>query len=105
MNAHKDVQASFGQVVGQVKISMEKINLLAHEVRGQGGVVGYLLILEFGKSLYNCTSASVTENLLKFVKTYIGGNIAIINFIMKKEMLKSLEAAKKKYSGGPTKSP
>jgi hypothetical protein len=105
VNAHEEVQASFGQVVEQMKISMEKINLLARELRGQGGVAGYLLILELGKSLYNCTRASVIENLLKFVKTYIGGNTAIINFIMKKEMLKSLEAAKKKYSGGLAKSP
>lgn len=112
VNAHEEAQASFGQAEEQMKIAMEKINLLAHELRGQGGVFGYPLITEFGKSLRNCTGASarVTENLLEFVKAHIDGITAVIKGSMKgdggalgKEMLESLEAAKKKYSGGPAK--
>jgi hypothetical protein len=63
VNAHEEAQASFGQAEEQMKIAMEKINLLAHELRGQGGVFGYPLITEFGKSFHNCTGAStrVTE--------------------------------------------
>ena len=85
VNAHEEAQASFGQAEEQMKIAMEKINLLAHELRGQGGVFGYPLITEFGKSLYNCTGASarVTENLLEFVKAHIDGTTAVIKGSMK----------------------
>ena len=50
-----------------MKGAVEKINILAHELRGQGGVFGYRLISEFGESLYNGTgnSARVNENFLK----------------------------------------
>jgi CheY-like chemotaxis protein len=112
VNAHEEAQNSFGKAEEQMKIAMEKLNLLAHELRGQGGVFGYPLISEFGKSLYNCSGASarVTENLLEFVKTHIDGITAVINGNVKgdggpvgKELLKSLEAAKKKYSGDSAK--
>ena len=109
VNAHEEAAASFGLAEEQMKIAMERINLLAHELRGQGGIFGYPLITEFGKSFDNCTAASarVTENLLEFVKAHIDGIIAVIKGSMKgdggplsKEMLESLEAAKKKYSVG-----
>ena len=95
-----------------MKGEMGKINIFAHELRDQYGVFGYPLISEFGKSLYNGTgnSARVTENLLEFVKAHIDGITAVINGNVKgvgghmgKELLSSLEAAKKKYSGGPAK--
>ena len=95
-----------------MKTAMEKLNITAHELRGQGGVFGYPLITEFGKSLYDCTGASarVTENLREFVKAHIDSITAVINGNEKgdggqigKELLQSLEAAKKKYSGGPAK--
>ena len=79
-------------------------------MRGQGGVFGYPLITEFGKSLHNCTGASarVTENLLEFVKAHIDSITAVIKGSMKcdvgllsKEILESLEGAMKKDSGGP----
>ena len=108
VGAHEEAQNSFGKAEEQMKGAMEKINILAHELRGQGGIFGYPLISEFGKSLYNCTgnSARVTENLLEFVKAHIDGITAVINGNVKgdggpvgKELLSSLEAAKKKYSG------
>ena len=40
VNAHEEAAASFGQAEEQMKIPMESINLLAHELRGQGGVFG-----------------------------------------------------------------
>ncbi len=112
VQAHEDAQRSFGQAEEQMKTAMEKLNITAHELRGQGGVFGYPLITEFGKSLYDCTGASarVTENLREFVKAHIDGITAVINGNVKgdggqigKELLQSLEAAKKKYSGGPAK--
>ena len=112
VGAHEEAQNSFGKAEEQMKGAMEKIDILAHELRGQGGVFGYPLMSEFGKSLYNCTgnSARVTENLLEFVKAHIDGITAVINGNVKgdggpvgKELLSSLEAAKKKYSGGPAK--
>ena len=81
VNAHEEAQASFGQAEEQMKIAMEKINLLAHELRGQGGVFGYPLITEFGKSFHNCTGAStrVTEKKLPgSVKADIDGITAVI---------------------------
>jgi hypothetical protein len=95
-----------------MKGEMGKINILAHELRGQGGVFGYPLISGFGKSLYNGTgnSACVTENFLEFVKAHVDGITAVINGNVKcdggpvgKELLSTLEAAKKKYAGGPAK--
>jgi len=44
VNAHEEAVASFGLAEEQMKIAMEKINLLAHELRGQGGVFSYPLI-------------------------------------------------------------
>ena len=81
VGAHEEAQNSFGKAEEQMKGAREKINILAHELRGQGGIFGYPLISEFGKSLYNCTgnSARVTENLFEFVKAHIDGITAVIN--------------------------
>ena len=102
VGAHEEAQNSFGKAVEQMKGAMEKINILAHELRGQGGIFGYPLISEFGKSLYNCTgnSARVTENLFEFVKAHIDGITAVINGNVKGDK-GSLEAAKKKDSADP----
>ena len=91
-----------------MKGAIEKINTLAHDLRGQGGVFGYPLISGFGKSLYNCTgnSARVAENLLEFGNAHIDG-ITAVNFgnvkgdgvSVGKKFLSGLEAAKKKVLG------
>ena len=64
-----------------MKGAIERINILAHELRGHGGVYGYPLISGFDKSLYNCTgnSARVAENLLEFGNAHIDG-ITAVNF-------------------------
>ena len=41
---------------------VEEINLLAHELRGQGGTFGYPLITVFGKMLYQVTGDGCGEN-------------------------------------------
>ena len=81
VGALEEAQNSFDKAEEQMKGAMERINILAHELRCHGGVYGYPLISEFGKSLYNCTgnSARVTKNLLEFVKAHIDGITAVIN--------------------------
>lgn len=111
VKAHEDAAAAFASNKDDdTKAALARINDSAHELRGQGGVFGYPLISEFGKSLYNCTtvSARVTENLLEFVKAHIDGITAVINGNIKgdggtigKELLESLAAAQQKYSGEP----
>lgn len=112
VKAHEDTVASFGKKDDDLKEALARISTAAHELRGQGGVFGYPLITEFGKSLYNCTtpSARVTENLLEFVKAHIDGITAVIRGNVKgdggevgKELLESLSAAQKKYAGEPAK--
>ena len=51
VGALEEAQNSFGKAEGQMNGAMEKINILAHKLRGQDGVFGYPLISEFGKSL------------------------------------------------------
>ena len=51
VGAHEEAQNSFGKAEEQMKGAIEKINTLAHDLRGQGGVFGYPLISGFGKSL------------------------------------------------------
>ena len=81
VGALEEAQSSLDKAEEQMKGAMERINILAHELRGQGGVFGYPPTSEFGKSLCNCTgsSARVTENLLEFVKAHIDGITAVIN--------------------------
>lgn len=51
----------------------EKINILAHELRGQGGIFGYHLITTAGKSLYTITRLGCTtdDRTILIVKAHI----------------------------------
>jgi len=51
----------------------EHINLIAHELRGQGGTFGYPLITEVGKMLYQITgfSCSTNDTAIDIVKAHI----------------------------------
>ena len=51
----------------------EQINLLAHEMRGQGGTFGYPLITTFAKSLYDCTGRGCNQSdaAVEVVKAHI----------------------------------
>ena len=58
----------------------EQINLLAHELRGQGGTFGYPLITIFGKMLYECTGKGCREddNAVDIVKAHIDAMRAVL---------------------------
>ena len=50
-----------------------EINLLAHELRGQGGTFGYPLISVFGKRLYEVTGSEcrIGDNAVEIVKAHV----------------------------------
>ncbi|MBL6929238.1 MAG: response regulator [Rhodospirillales bacterium] len=50
-----------------------EINMLAHELRGQGGTFGYPLISVFGKGLYEVTGIECeeTDNAVEIVKAHV----------------------------------
>lgn len=58
----------------------EEINLLAHELRGQGGTFGYPLITIFGKMLYEVTGKDCNENdaAVDIVKAHIDTMRAVL---------------------------
>ncbi|MBF0354816.1 MAG: response regulator [Alphaproteobacteria bacterium] len=58
----------------------DEINLIAHELRGQGGTFGYPLISIFAKMLYDYTQPGCREddNSLEIVKTHIDSMRAVI---------------------------
>ncbi len=87
---------------------MRRINEIAHELRGQGGLFGYPLMTEFGRSLYEVTRSDTppSPQLLEIIKAHIDGIRAVMGQRIKgdggalgKELMKSLEAAKRKYGG------
>ncbi len=57
VGALEEAQNSFDKAEEQIKGAMERINILAHELRDHSGVYGYPLISEYCKSL---TTAPVT---------------------------------------------
>lgn len=80
----------------------EEINMLAHELRGQGGTFGYPLISIFGKMLYDATGASCREdnNMVEIVKAHIDAMRAVLRDkvsgdggMVGRELLASLKAA------------
>jgi CheY-like chemotaxis protein len=58
----------------------EEINLLAHELRGQGGTFGYPLITTFAKSLYDCTGKGCNQSdpAVEVVKAHIDSMRAVL---------------------------
>ncbi len=58
----------------------EEINLLAHELRGQGGTFGYPLITTFGKMLYEVTGKGCSENdaAVEIVKAHVDTMRAVL---------------------------
>jgi len=86
----------------------EQINLLAHELRGQGGTFGYPLISVFGKMLYDVTgsSCSETDGSVETVKAHVDAMRAVIREKISgdggavgRELLLSLKEAVKKFAG------
>jgi len=58
----------------------EEINLLAHELRGQGGTFGYPLISSFAKMLYDCTGEGcrTDDSDVEVVKAHIDSMRAVL---------------------------
>lgn len=88
----------------------DEINLLAHELRGQGGTFGYPLISTFGKMLYDvtCEGCPEDDNSLEIVKSHIDAMRAVIRDKVAgdggeigRELLKSLQSAIDKHSVVP----
>lgn len=84
---------------------LEEINMLAHELRGQGGTFGYPLISIFGKMLYDATGASCREddNMVEIVRAHIDAMRAVLRDkvsgdggMVGRELLASLKSAIKK---------
>lgn len=102
--AHHRAVEEPDNAVGQMRI----INRIAHELRGQGGIFGYPLMTQFGKSLYDVTGddAKITSQLLDLIDAHIklirvvtkqkikgdGGDIG-------KELMGSLLQAREKFAG------
>ena len=66
---------------GDSKALIVKLNTLAHEFRGQGGVFGYPLVTNFGKSLYEATlneNMDVTPNHIEFFKAHVDSINAVM---------------------------
>ena len=68
------------QVSGERGPQFEEINLIAHELRGQGGTFGYPLITVFGKSLYEVTKPPCRQDdaSLEIVKAHIDTMRAVL---------------------------
>lgn len=86
---------------------IEEINMIAHELRGQGGTFGYPLITIFGKSLYEVTRklTEVDDNVIQLIKAHSDSMNAVIREKISgdggelgRDVLKSLDIAIKKYS-------
>ena len=84
-----------------------EINVLAHELRGQGGTFGYPLISIFGKMLYDVTGDGCSEDdsAVEIVKAHIDTMRAVLREkivgdggTLGRDLLKSLRAAIGKHS-------
>ncbi len=85
----------------------EKINLLAHELRGQGGTFGYPLVSTFGKMLYETTlgNCATGDNAVEIVKAHVDAMRAVIRDkiagdggAVGRELYEALQAAIEKHT-------
>ncbi|TAK99484.1 MAG: response regulator [Rhodospirillaceae bacterium] len=68
------------QLSGDRAVTFEETNIIAHELRGQGGTFGYPLITVFGKSLYEVTQSPCRQDDagLEIVKAHIDAMRAVL---------------------------
>ena len=83
------------------------INIIAHDMKGQGGTFGYELITEFSNALYRFTEigAGFSDNHIEIIKSHIDAMRVVIKDRVEgdggeigAELKKSLSEAIKKYS-------
>ena len=98
------------ELSGERTQNFEQINLIAHELRGQGGTFGYPLITVFAKSLYELTKPPCREDdaSLEIVKAHIDAMRAVIREKIGGDggevgqmLFKALKMAIAKFSGTP----
>lgn len=89
------------------KAYFEKINAVAHDMKGQGGTFGYQLITDFAEGLYNFTSkgAGLSDSHVEIIKAHIDAMRVVIREridgdggAVGKELKAGLEASVEKYS-------
>ncbi|MEQ8601764.1 MAG: response regulator [Marivibrio sp.] len=89
-------------------VPLSEVHRIAHELRGQGGIFGYPLMTQFGKSLYEQThdEVEVTPALIELVKAHIDLLRVVTKQKIKgdggetgKQLMTSLSQAKKKFAG------
>lgn len=92
----------------------EEINLIAHELRGQGGTFGYPLITIFAKSLYDVTKPPCNHDdaMLEIVKAHIDTMRAVMREKIEGDggevgqaLFKSLRLAIAKHVAKPAEQP
>ena len=93
--------------LGERRAHFDNINLLAHELRGQGGIFGYGLITVVGKSLYEITrmgcptddvSVDVVKAHIDTMRVVFRDKITGDGGEVGRELLKGLSAAAKRYA-------
>jgi len=98
------LQCSVG---GERRDHFDQINLLSHELRGQGGTFGYPLISLFAKTLYDTTGKNCRDDddAVEIVKAHIDAMRAVLREKVSgdggdvgRALLASLQAAIKKRS-------
>jgi hypothetical protein len=98
------------ELSGERTTNFEEINLIAHELRGQGGTFGYPLITVFGKSLYEVTKPPCRQddNSLEIVRAHIDAMRAVLREKiggdggeLGQQLFKALKAAIAKFSPTP----
>ena len=84
----------------------ERINAIAHDMKGQGGTFGYQLITDFAEGLYNFTStgAGLTDNHVEIIKAHLDAMRIVIRERIEggggeigNELKKGLEMSVKKF--------
>lgn len=85
----------------------ERINSIAHDMKGQGGTFGYQLITDFAEGLYNFTSkgAGLSDSHVEIIKAHIDAMRVVIRERIEgdggeigSELKKGLELSVAKFS-------
>ena len=90
------------------KSYFERINSIAHDMKGQGGTFGYQLITDFAEGLYEFTAkgSGLSDNHVEIVKAHIDAMRVVIRERIEgdggdigNELKKGLAASVEKYRG------